>query len=154
MKPEFQKYLEDIGVTKPIQDRVEHFYCLCRNMVFENLLGIFVDDYLTQDKSRVYPGLSFYSKNLSFSIPNFITENMILITHHRNLQDEINIVVENFDFKKANAKSLLMVELRRGSVDTGYYKASQKNCEFLLRILRKYVLPGLKKTDVHISAQP
>ena len=152
MKPEFQKYLKNIGVTLTIQTKVDHFYRLCRDMAFGNLLDIFVDDYLTVDKSRTYLGLSFYSKSCTFSISNFLTENKITITPHRMVQDSIGIIVENFDLKRANENSLMRVELYHGVADTGYYKASGKNCEFLLRILRKYAMPYIRKSGTNIGS--
>lgn len=152
MKSEFQKYLKDIGVTEPIQDRVEHFYGLCGKIGFENLQDIFVDDYLTEDKSRKYTGLSFFSKNLIFSVPNFLTDDKINIANQRTWINRIAITVQNFDFIKANDKSLISVHTFHDASDTGFYKASQKNCVHLVRILRKYIRPSLMKREIKISS--
>jgi len=148
MKSEFQKYLKDLGATKPIQDRVEYFYCLCRNMAYGQLLDIFVDEYLTADKSRKYLGLSFYSKYFTFSIPNFLTESSFSILPHQMAQDSIGISVSNYDFKKTNEESLLSVKLFYKYKSVGGYKASQNNCAYLLRILRKYIQPSLRGRDI------
>ncbi len=152
MKPEFLKYLEDIDVTQPIQDRVEHFYCLCRDMLFGKLLDIFIDDYLTEDKSRKYEGLTFCSKDYNFSVPNFLTSEKINIIPHQNVQDSIVITVANYDFKKTNEESLMSVQLYLKQTDAGTYKASRNNCAYLVRILRRYVEPSLRKREIKISS--
>jgi len=152
MKPEFQKYLVDIGVTKPIQKRVEHFYCLCRDMLFGQLLDIFVDEYLTEDKSRKYEGLTFFSKDYVFSVANFLTSEEINIIPHHNAQDRIVITTYKFDFKKTNEESLMSVQLYLKQVNVGICKASQNNCAYLVRILRKYIEPSLRKREIKISS--
>lgn len=152
MKPEFQKYLKNIGVTKPIQNRVEHFYCLCRDMAFGQLLGVFIDEYLTEDKTRKYTGLSFFSQYFIFSVTNFLTDDKIEIFNIKTCFDSITIIVENFDFKKANDKSLMSVQIYHSTVAKGGYKASQKNCEYLVRILRKYIRPSLMGREIKISS--
>jgi len=153
MIPKFQKYLKDIGVTKPIRDRVEHFYCLCRDMYFGKLFDIFIDDYLTEDKTRKYTGLSFFSQSFTFSVPHFLTEDKIHVANHQVWLDRIAIKVDNFDFKKANDKSLMIVQMYKEINPTGSYKASQNNCEYIVRILRKYVRPSLMKRDVNIKQE-
>lgn len=152
MKPEFQKYLEDIGMTKPIQDRVEHFYCLCHDMLFGELLDIFVDDYLTEDKSRKYEGVTFFSKNYNLSVPNFLTSEKINIIPHQNVQDRITITVYNFDFKKTNEESLMSVQLYFTHANVGIFRASRNNCAYLVQILRKYIEPSLRKREIKISS--
>jgi hypothetical protein len=144
MKQEFTAYLEQLGATKPIQDKVEYFYRLCSNMLpYKPLVDIFVDDYLAEDKSRKYVGLSFYSKDYIFAVPNFLTQNRIVVGRHRTVQDNVEIIFENFDFRKANDQSLMTIILHHGSSTTGQYRASQKNCEHLTLILRKYIQPTL-----------
>lgn len=152
MIPKFQKYLKDIGVTKPIQDKVEHFYCLCRDMHFGKLFDIFIDDYLTEDRTRKYMDLSFFSQKFNFSVPHFLTEDKIHIATHQVWCDHIAIKVDNYDFKKANDKSLMIVQIFREINPTGFYKASQKNCEYLVQILKKYIQPSLRNCEIEISS--
>ena len=148
MTPKFQLYLIKIGATKLIQDRVEYFHRLCSHLAFQPLIDIFIDEYLTQDKTRVYEGLSFYSKDFNFSIPNFLTSEEIGILAHHNVQDRIAITVKNFDFRKANNDSLMSVGLSHDRNSTGEYKASQENCMHLVAMLRKYARPYLKKREI------
>ncbi|MBW8042454.1 MAG: hypothetical protein FVQ85_21000 [Planctomycetes bacterium] len=146
MKPEFKQYLNKIGATQPIQERVEHFWHLCSRLAFQPLMDIFIDEYPNQDKTRVYDGLMFYSRYYTFAIPYFLTSEDITILAHYNLQDEIRITVKNFDFRKTNKDSLMNVELSYEKQTTGSYKASQENCIHLVKILRRYVKPYLYKT--------
>lgn len=144
MKPEFKAYLKQLGATEPIQDRVEYFYRLCRKILpVQSLVDIFIDEYLTEDKSRKYTGLSFYSKDYTFSFVNFLVTDEIRLGRHRTVLDNVGIIVENFDFRKANDQSLMTINLYSGTSSTGQYRASQKNCEHLVRIFRKYIKPFL-----------
>ncbi len=152
MVPKFLIYLKKIGVTQPIQDRVEYFHCLCRDMLFGELLDIFVDDYLTEDKTRKYTGLTFCSKDYNFSVPNFLISEVINIIPHQNVQDSITITVKNFDFKKTNEESLMSVQLFSNQISGGIYRASKNNCAYLVRTLRKYIEPSLRKREIKISS--
>lgn len=144
MKPEFTAYLKQLGATKPIQDRVEYLYCLCKNIFPGKIfIDIFIDEYLNQDKSRQYTGLTFYSNDFNFSIENFLVSERIEVTHHRKVQNCVAITLQNFDFKKANDQSLMTIELIYDSTPKGYYRASQKNCEHLVRMFKKYIKPAL-----------
>ena len=144
MKAEFTTYLKQLGVTKPIQERVEYFYRLCKNMILgQTLADIFIDEYLNKDKSREYIGLSFYSQDYTFAIDNFLWEDKIRVASHQRVQDNVIITVENFDFIKANDQSLMNISLHVCDKHTGEYRASKKNCKNLVRIFRKYMKPFL-----------
>ncbi len=152
MITKFQLYLRKIGVTQPIQGRVEYFHCLCSNMYFGKLSDIFIDDYLTEDGTRKYLDLTFFSQYFNFSIHNFLIEDKINVATLQTWVDQIDIKVDNYDFKKANDKSLMIVQLYKEFNPTGNYKASQKNCEYLVQILRKYMQPALRKREIKISS--
>lgn len=150
MIPKFQLYLKKIGVTQPIQDRVEYFHSICHDMLFGILFDIFIDDYLTDDRTRKYSDLTFFSQHFHFAISNFLTDDKILVMPYQTWLDCIHIKVDNYDLKKANDKSLMIVQIYKDHNPTGIYKASQNNCEYLVQILRKYMRPSLRNREIKI----
>ena len=152
MKAKFQLYLKKIGVTPSIQVRVEYFHYLCCNMLFGKLSDIFIDDYLNEERTRKYLDLTFFSQHFHFAIPNFLTDDKIYVVYNQNWIDHIAIKVDNYDFKKANDKSLMIIQIFEDLNPIGFYKASQNNCEYLVQILRKYMQPSLRKRGIKISS--
>jgi hypothetical protein len=143
MKKEFLTYLNAINTTQTVQNRVAMFYNLCQNICTEDLVDIFVDDYVNQDGSISYTGLSFFSKNFTLSIPNFLTSDIISILGNKVAVQWFRLQIRDYDFKKGNDQSRISMDLMKGITATGYYKGSRNNCDFLLEIMKKYLLPNI-----------
>jgi hypothetical protein len=71
MKPEFEEYLGSIGVPAALRERVaihyESFAVLCP----EEITGIFVGEYITQEATRIYDSLHFCSASFIMEAKNF-----------------------------------------------------------------------------------
>jgi len=145
MKEEFIKYLESIGLTKTLCERIKTIYEFYRDTCPDEITGIFVTDYITEDGSREYENLWFFSKIYAMEAKQFIVKDDFDMTPIKNRIIYWKIQKKDYDFKKATEKSRLYLEFGLDTGIAGVFKASKENCDYLKDIILKYVLPNLKK---------
>jgi len=147
MRKEFVEYLNSIGVTKILQERIatiyEHFEQICP----DEITDIFVTDYIKQDESREYEYLCFFSEKYFMDAKQFVAEDDFSINPIKKRLYALNIKKKDYDFKKATEKSRLFLHWY---VDIGVgveitLKASKENCDYLRDITLKYVVPNLEE---------
>jgi len=144
MKEEFIKYLESIGLTETLCKRIETIYEFYKDVCPDEIADIFVTDYITEDGSREYENLWFFSEKYAMEAKQFITKDDFDITPIKNRIHYCRIQKWDYDFKKATEKSRLYL---RCDQDTGMsceFKASKENCDYLKDIILNYILPNLK----------
>ena len=145
MKDEFKKYLEAIGITEILHRRIKTIYEFYEKICPNEITNIFVTDYITEDGTREYENLWFFSKKYVMEAKLFIQKDDFDITPIQNRIIYWTIQKQDYDFKKAIEKSRLYLEFR---LDTGgicELKASKENCDYLRDIILKYVVPNLKE---------
>jgi len=145
MKDEFITYLESIGITEPIRDRVETIHEFYRKTFSEEITGIFVSDYLKEDGTREYESLCFFSEKYFMEAKEFITKDDFDITPIKSRIYYWNIQKQDYDFEKATEKSRLNLGIAVDTGTRGSFKASKENCDYLKDIILKYVIPNLKE---------
>jgi len=147
MRKEFVKYLDSIGITTILQERIatihEHFEQICP----DEITDIFVTDYIKQDESREYEYLCFFSEKYFMDAKQFAAEDDFSINPIKKRLYGLNIKKKDYDFKKATEKSRLLIHWY---VDIGLgveiiLKASKENCDYLKDIAFKYVVPNLEE---------
>ncbi len=146
MKKEFVDYLKSIGITaeeylKRIETIIEVFSDFCQ----EEIVDIFVDEYIKEDGTREYEDITFFSEHYIFGATQFLTsDDFTLFKRMKNISS-IDIKKKDYDFKKATDKSRLNIEifLETASPLHGNYKASKENCDSLKHILENYFLSDL-----------
>jgi hypothetical protein len=141
------EYLVSIGIREPIEQRVNEILNKI-NALFSNIeiLDVAVNDYIKEDMTRIYDSIRFYSKDFTIRV-NGLTEpeyHFIIAPSIKDI-DLIKIESKNFDFIKANEKSRLMITAQYPNRIINDLKGSGTNCDHLMEIYRKYILPFAKK---------
>lgn len=148
MKADFEKYLTDIGIGEIIKAKIEFIYGyyekLAREMLKEEILDIFVGDYIQQDNTRVYEEVVFFSDNFMFTTSLFSKQDNLDIYKLKNLNiRHIGIEYQDYDFQTANEKSRLFFKIHLDSLTGMENRASRENCDKLYSIYSKYLIPRL-----------
>jgi hypothetical protein len=145
MRGEFIKYLESIGIIKALRERIETIYELYKGICPDEIIGIFITDYIKEDGSREYENLWFFSEKNCMEAKQFITKDDFDINPIKKRVNYWNIQKQNYDFKKATEKSRLFLRVEFDINRSGELKAAKENCDYLKEIILKYVKINLKE---------
>jgi hypothetical protein len=145
MREEFTKYLNVIGITKVLFERIEMIYKFYQERCPDEITSIFITDYIKEDESREYENLWFFSEKYCMEAKQFITEDNFDITPIKRRVCYWRIQKKNYDFKKATEKSRLYLEFKLDTGISGTFKASKENCDYLREIFIKYIALNLKE---------
>lgn len=145
MKDEFIKYLNIIGITtESLHNRIEQIYKECLEVCPEEIVDIFVEEYIKDDGSREIENVDFFSENYQFSANQFLTNDNYNLVRIKKRVLIVKIQKQNYDFIKATQKSRLNLIVTIDGGLIGDFKASKENCDYLKDILLKYFKPNLK----------
>lgn len=146
MKEEFVEYLKMIGITaEEYLKRIETIMDVHSNICQEEIIDIFVDEYIKEDGTRDYTGISLFSNKYDFGALQFLTEDHIVLTKRREDVYAIAIKKKDYDFKKATENSRLNIDVRYDVGEmSATYRASKANCDCLKKIYFKYIVPNIK----------
>ncbi len=145
MKKEFIKYLESISITNALRERIETIYKFYQEIYPDEITDIFITDYIKEDGLREYESLWFFSNKNCMEAKQFITKEDFDVAPIKKRIYYWTIQKQNYDFKKATEKSRLYL---RFELDTGVtcgVKAAKENCDYLRKIILKYIVPNLKE---------
>lgn len=145
MREEFTKYLESIGITKALCERIETIYKFYQERCPDEITGIFITDYMKEDGSREYENLWFFSEKFTMEAKQFITKDDFDLTPIKKRVYYWKIQKQDYDFKKATEKSRLYLQFYLDTKIEGDFKAAKENCDYLREIILKYVAPNLKE---------
>jgi len=146
MRKEFIKYLVSIGIiTRALRERIETIYECCKKLCSNEITDIFITDYIKEDGSREYENLWFFSEKTCIEAKQFITKNDFDIIRIKKRVNIWNIQKHKYDFKKATDTSRLFLRVNFGFNIDGELKATKNNCDYLRKIILKYVVPNLKE---------
>lgn len=144
MKDSFVKYLKTLGITEPLQERIETIYGFFREICPAEITDIFVSEYIAKDGSREYQNLRFLSEKYAMLAADFINKDVFNIGGIFKNMTAIKMEKKDYDFKKSTEKSRMTLTIRYDYGATSTYKASKENCDYLRDIIRKYIIPNLK----------
>ena len=146
MKAEFLEYLNSIGITaEEYLKRIETIIEFHSNICQEEIIDIFVDEYIKEDGTRDYDDINFFSNEYDFTARQFLIEDKFVLTKRTKNAIAIIIKKNNYDFKKATENSRLNLEVRYDiSKLYAIFKASKENCDHLKQIYFKYLAPNIK----------
>ena len=80
MKPEMEEYLESIGITQPIKDRIGLLLDNSKLLTDEEVVDIFITEYLMEDGTRHYENFRAWTDNYKILVENFRTESEFVIS--------------------------------------------------------------------------
>jgi len=106
MKSEFIEYLEDIGLTKSPLKRIEAIYEICKELISDDIIDIFVTEYLQDDGSREYESLWFFSDKCFIEAKQFLTTFNFDISPTKNNIAFWNTKLQKYDFKEGIKKTV------------------------------------------------
>jgi hypothetical protein len=141
MKPEFEEYLGSISVPAALRGRIAIHYESFRFLCPEDITGIFVGDYITQEATRIYESLHFFSDSFvmeakNFSVADHFDRALVVLPLRYFIMNK-----QDYDFKKAtDASRMYFLGYLPGDIRFEF-KASKENCDFLRDLIHKYILP-------------
>jgi hypothetical protein len=146
MKDEFVRYLKDINMTNVHIERVREVFKFYEQVCTDEITDIFVTEYITDDGSRVYECLWFFSSKLIMEAKNFISNDNFDMMYIENRVVWWELTKEDYNLEATTTKSRMGLTVRMAGDIRCEMKASRENCEFLFEILKKYFIPNLLKS--------
>ena len=146
MKQEFVDYLESIGIKEGVLlDRIESIYEFYLEMCPDEIVAIFVTDYIDSEGKRDYENLWFFSDRYVMEAKGFATEkDDFEIAPIKDRVVYCRIKKQDYDFKEATEKSRLHLVIKLDIIVEGDLKAAKENCDALRDIILKHVKPNIK----------
>jgi len=145
MKEKFTQYLRSIGVPLALDEKIQKAYEFYLEICPDEITDIFVTDYITNDGTREYENLWFFSEKYWMEAKQFITKENFDIVPAQKRVNYWSLEKQNYDFKRATEASRLHLSFQLAATVTGNLKASKENCDYLKDIIIKYVVPNLKE---------
>ena len=143
MNTELIDYLNNLNISDILQNRIEHIYETFKEMCPDEIVDIFVTNYIKENGSKEYENLWFFSSIYTMEAKNFITIDDFDITPIKNRINYWNIKMENYNYQSATQTSRLFLKFRLAADVNCELKASEENCDYLKDIIQKYVKPNL-----------
>lgn len=146
MKVEFQEYLNSIGIIGNLIERIEEIYNFYLEICPEEIEDIFINEYISEDGSREYESVWFFSDNYVMEAQN-ITKNDADAFDCLRIKNSIirwEIKKQDYDFHEFSGKSRFNINTRFTNGIIGDMKSSQQNCNHLKEIFQKYIVPNIK----------
>ena len=143
MNPNFEQYLSTIGIPTAIKSRVEEVCEFYTEICSEELLDIFISDYIKDDRSREYTSIWFFSETFGMEAKQFVTEDDFDITPLKDKIVYCDVKKSRYDFNEATDESRMTINFILNTGVNGYMQASGKNCDHMKIIANKYFMGNL-----------
>jgi hypothetical protein len=145
MKMEFEEYLKSIGITSEVYlKRIETLMEIHLELCQDEIVDIFVDEYIQEDGTRQYTDITFFSNRYVFGAIQFLTTDNFSLTKLNKAITYMKIYNKDYDFKKATTLSRLNLDVGYDITNfSGNFKASKDNCDVLKKLVAKYMVPNL-----------
>lgn len=132
------EYIAEMGLGTKGLERVREIIDIYENVLDFKVNDIFVSEYLDQQGGRIYEGLWLFNENFIGEAKNFIAENDFDLISIKHSVLYFNVQFEDYNFKKATAKSRILADMVMTGNSSVTLKASGKNCDFLSDVAMKY----------------
>lgn len=144
MTERFRDYLGEIGVADSMMQRIEEVHGFFSQVCPEPITGMFVSDFITEDNSREYESLWFFSDTYCMEAHEFVTTDHFDLAVLKNSVLRWAIRKQHYDFAEAEERSRAHLEINLGGNILGSLKASSQNCDYLRDVFLHYVVPNVK----------
>ena len=144
MKAEFVAYLDSLEATDQVLTRVETILNFYKDLCPEDILDIFISEYIKKDGNREYQSLWLFSKRFMMEAKNFLIQDDFDIAPINNFVTYSDIQKNEYDFNTTSEGSRLFFKFSITDVVNGELKASKRNCNFLKAIILKYFMPNMR----------
>jgi hypothetical protein len=143
MKDDFNHYLKGIGITELFFERSKKLFELFSSLIEEDIMDIFVSEYIDGEGKRNYEEILFFTKSRIIEARQFLTKDDYFFNCTLNCPvSGFVILPTEYDFVKATDKSKLNVNVYLRTELIINMKASRENCDYLKEILKKYFFPA------------
>jgi hypothetical protein len=136
-------YLELVGSPKAIQERAESLLAVYESLGVQPS-GFFLSEYRQEDGSPVHQSLWLFTDDLAMEakLPTTGGEQFDFVPLARAIR---HLVVEatDYDFAKASDESRMRVEVWFDGQRLGELRASASNCDLLMTVVGRYLLPNV-----------
>lgn len=146
MQDDFEKYLQAIGTSNTLRERASYVYDVIAKLCPEKIAHIFLSDLITQDGTRTYENLWFFSPNFAMEAKDFLSKDDYDIASI-GVVSYLRVQMVDYDFKQATDKSRANLNFSFGFSPTaisGTMKATRENCDFLREVTIKIILPRIR----------
>ena len=143
MKKQFSEYLVSVGIKDLFYQRVEEVYAFYSELLDEEILDIFVTDYVDAEGRRQYGNLWFFTETYVAEAFVFLTSDKFDLAPIKKRVKRWAIAKQDYDFNKATIKSRMRLEVTLVGDMRCDIKASQENCDYLRAVFSKYFMPNL-----------
>ena len=110
----------------------------------DEIVDIYVGDYIKEDGTREYETLVFFSDRFLVEANEFIIQDKLMIVPIKNKIKIFRIEKKDYDFIKATEQSRLSCEFIRVGAERAFeFRAARENCDNLKNIILKYIKPNL-----------
>ncbi len=139
----FEKYLDSLAISSVIRKRIEEIFEFYQQVSPEGITDVFITNHTKTDDSEHFDNLWFFSENYIMEAKQFITEDDfdLMILKNRVLHSVIK--KKNYNFKKADNESRMMLEVLFSGSLQAEFKASKRNCDYLREIFMKHIKPNV-----------
>lgn len=146
-KEVIRDYLRGLGSTKVVTDRVLEIHALYESWCPEELIDCFISEYRNEENEREYESLWFLSNRYLMEAKDFLSSDHfdLAIIKHNILRWEIR--GQEYSYEQATNKSRLSIEVAVKGHITARLKASQENCDTLMKVFRKHFRSNLAPYD-------
>ena len=140
------KYLESIGITGALTEKVEKVADFYTNYLKVQLNDIFISEYVNTEGSRFYENLWFFNEDFCYEAKSFMSKEDFDSDILKNAVKCFTIKMTDFDIVNniSNEKSRMFLDFGLKSDRNGDMKASKDNCKQLSVIIKKYIQPNHK----------
>jgi hypothetical protein len=144
MRDEFEKYLQSIALSATLTERVRAIHDFYQPTIPDELKWIFITDYITQEGERIFDSLWFFTSRHAMEAKQFTSTDDYDVAAFQTQMTYFRIRKQDYDLKKANDKSRLLLSFQVNSGVSGEIKASKENCDHLWQLVCDYFIPRLK----------
>jgi hypothetical protein len=143
MKKYFVDYLNSIGVTEVLKEKINEIYEFYHFIYPEEVKDIFITDNIQNNGERTYGKTCFFSDNFYMETHLYQKKDNFYIAPLKNQIISLSIEKERYDFKKATEDSKLTLIINFPG-DEKYLNARKNNCDYLRIMIVKYFLQNLQ----------
>lgn len=144
MTKEQNQYLESIGITGALTEKVERVVAFYTEYLGVEFDDIFITEFVNMEGSRFYENLWLINNNFCYEAKLFMTEDDFDSDIIKNSVKWFAIKKTDFDIVNniTNDNSRMHLEFGLESGRDGDMKASKDNCKQLSLIFKKYIQPN------------
>jgi hypothetical protein len=145
MSPELGEYLLSIGLTQTARQRVDEIHAFYRAVCPDEITGVFVTDFITEEGLREYQNLWFFSEHFCMEASGFMSKDWFDMALLKNAVVRWAIKRQDYDFERAGATSRLHLDIALLNNVSGSLSASRENCDYLRDVLIRHIVPNMTR---------